>query len=54
MIIPRFLQTKENIKTFLWNEFGKEVLRTSVHGLPEYYKMFLLRKLDNNEDTKTS
>lgn len=39
-------EEKENIKTFLWNEFGKEVLRTSVNGLPEYYKMFLLRKLD--------
>lgn len=40
-------EEKENIKTFLWSEFGKELLRTAVHGLPEFYKMWLLKKLDN-------
>lgn len=42
-------EDKETIKNFLWKEFGDEVLRTAVHGLPEFYKMWLLRKLD---DTK--
>lgn len=40
-------EEKETIKNFLWKEFGSEVLRTSVQGLPEFYKMWLLKKLDN-------
>ena len=39
-------EEKETIKEFLWKEFGTEVLRMSVHGLPEFYKMHLLKKLD--------
>ena len=39
-------EEQETIKNFLWSEFGKEVLRSSVHGLPEFYKMHLLKKLD--------
>lgn len=40
-------EEKETIKNFLWQEFGKDVLRSSVHGLPEFYKMHLLKKLDD-------
>lgn len=39
-------EEKETIKNFLWKEFGSEVLRTSVKGLPEFYKLHLLKKLD--------
>lgn len=39
-------EEEENIKKFLWQEFGREVLQTSVKGLPEFYKLHLLRKLD--------
>ena len=35
-------ECKEDIKEFLWNHFGKEILRISTHGLPEYYKEKLL------------
>lgn len=35
-------EEKENIKEFLWKEFGDEVLRESVKGLPEWYKDKLL------------
>lgn len=28
----------ETIKDFLWNEFGKDLLRRSTAGLPEWYK----------------
>lgn len=31
-------ECKEEIKTFLWKEFGKELLRYSTKNLPEYYK----------------
>ena len=34
----------ENIKNFLWKEFGSEVLRTSVKGFPEWYKERLVRE----------
>lgn len=37
-------EEKEEIKTFLWGEFGKEVLRSSVKGFPEWYKKYLLSK----------
>lgn len=35
-------EEKENIKAFLWNNFGRQVLRNSVHGLPEWYKRKLV------------
>jgi hypothetical protein len=31
-------EEKENIKAFLWQEFGEELLRTSIAGIPEWYK----------------
>jgi hypothetical protein len=36
-------EEKENIKEFLWKEFGKAVLRKSTAGLPEWYKEKLLK-----------
>jgi len=33
----------DNIKNFLWNEFGKEIIRTSVKGFPEWYKEHLVK-----------
>ena len=36
-------EEKENIKNFLWKEFGKEVIRISTNGLPEWYKEKLVR-----------
>ena len=40
-------EEKENIKEFLWREFGQEVLRTATGGLPEYYKKTLLERSFN-------
>jgi hypothetical protein len=37
-------EEKDIIKDFLWEEFGKELLRKSVSGLPEWYKKKLLLK----------
>ena len=37
-------EEKENIKEWLWNEFGKEVLRSSTVGFPEWYKEHLLKE----------
>jgi len=34
----------DNIKKFLWNEFGKELLRYSTKGFPEFYKKKLLKR----------
>lgn len=31
-------EEEDNIKEFLWNNFGKDVLRHSIRGLPEWYK----------------
>jgi hypothetical protein len=42
-------EEKETIKNFLWNEFGKELLGTAVKGLPEFYKLKLLKKLDEKD-----
>jgi hypothetical protein len=36
-------EEKENIKTFLWKEFGDEILRGSTKGFPEWYKDYLLK-----------
>ncbi len=38
----------ENIKDKLWDLYGKEVLRTSIHGLPEYYKKWLADSANAN------
>ena len=35
-------EEKENIKERLWEMFGKDVLRVSIHGLPEWYKQKLI------------
>lgn len=37
-------EEKEIIKEFLWKEFGKEVIRKSTAGLPEWYKERLLKR----------
>lgn len=31
-------EEQENIKDFLWKEFGVELLREAIHGMPEWYK----------------
>ncbi len=31
-------EEQHNIKEFLWKEFGEEILRMSISGLPEWYK----------------
>jgi hypothetical protein len=36
-------EEKEDIKNFLWKEFGNEVLRKSTSGFPEWYKEKLLK-----------
>jgi len=41
----------ETIKTFLWEEFGKEILRTSIKGFPEWYKEQLLHNSFQKETT---
>lgn len=38
-----------NVKEFLWEYFGQELLRHSVKGFPEFYKRYLVEK-----DAKTS
>lgn len=37
-------EEKENIKNFLWKEFGDQLLRSSVSGFPEWYKKYLAEK----------
>lgn len=37
-------EEKEAILKVLWNEFGKDVIRVGVHGLPEWYKNELAKK----------
>lgn len=39
-------EEQDNIKTWLWNNFGKEVLREACRGFPEYYKEYLLKGCD--------
>lgn len=34
----------DNIKNFLWREFGKEITRYAVKGFPEWYKEQLVKK----------
>jgi hypothetical protein len=40
----------ENIKTFLYNKFSKEILRKAVRGLPEWYKEQLLKNLKGTDN----
>ncbi len=37
-------EEKEEIKNFLWSEFGEEILRESIKGFPEWYKNQLLQR----------
>jgi hypothetical protein len=37
-------EEQENIKQFLWNHQGKEVLRSACVGFPEFYKSKLLER----------
>lgn len=37
-------EEKEAILKVLWNEFGKDIIRVAVHGLPEFYKNELAKK----------
>lgn len=37
-------EEKETIKDALWTFFGKDLVRLSTHGLPEWYKQQLLEK----------
>lgn len=41
-------EEKENIKEFLWKEFGNEVLRTATKGLPQWYKERLAKESFND------
>jgi hypothetical protein len=36
-------ECREEIKAFLWKEFGKEILRHATKGIPEWYKDKLLK-----------
>lgn len=35
-------EEKENIKEFLWKEYGSELLRFSTSGFPEFYKKYIM------------
>ena len=37
---------QEEIKDLLWKYFGKDLLRRSTSGFPEFYKEYLLEQLD--------
>lgn len=37
-------EEKENIKDFLWKEFGEELLRKVISGFPEWYKEQLAKE----------
>lgn len=41
-------EEKDNIKDFLWNQFGEDLLRRSTCGLPEWYKAQLALGNINN------
>lgn len=43
-------EEQEAIKSFLWKEFKREILKEAVKGLPEWYKEKLLkRSFDDKE-----
>jgi len=37
-------ECKDEIVKFLWNHFGKDLLRKACHGFPEHYKKYLLEE----------
>jgi hypothetical protein len=37
-------EEKETIKDFLWDHFGKDLIRQAQRGFPEWYKQYLLKK----------
>ena len=37
-------ECKEEIQDFLWKEFGKDLLRQSTRGLPQWYKEYLAKE----------
>lgn len=37
-------ECKEEIKNFLWKQWGQELLKNAVKGLPEYYKEKLVKE----------
>jgi hypothetical protein len=45
-------EEKENIKDFLWKEFGREILKHSTRGLPEFYKEYLAKQNFCKEEIK--
>lgn len=44
------IEEKKIITEWLWQEFGREVLRKSVCGFPEYYKRCLLKRTKAAKD----
>jgi hypothetical protein len=42
-------ECKEDIKEALWGFFGEELLRSSIVGLPEWYKETLMREVFSEE-----
>lgn len=46
-------EEKENIKEFLWKEFGEEILRHSQRGFPEFYKKYLLERSFSRKEDET-
>ena len=44
----------EEIKAFLWKEFGSELLRRSTAGLPEWYKNTLLENSFNKKENENA
>lgn len=45
-------EEQDEIKKFLWSYFGKDLLQAAVRGLPEWYKLQLLKKLDEKTEQK--
>lgn len=41
-------ECQDEIKEWLWKEFGKDIIRNSTKGFPEWYKNYLLEKGLNN------
>jgi hypothetical protein len=38
-------ECQEDIKKFLWREYGEELLRYSIKGFPEFYKRYLAKDI---------
>jgi hypothetical protein len=47
-------EEKENIKAFLWQEFGKQVPKEACKGLPEWYKDYLLSRAIPSQEIETT